>query len=89
MVKIPIKVYYKNMKNLQIALDDESVQTLDALARELQKTRTALVREAIQEWIRRQQIREFEEAWIRAAQQDQTDENLADAWIAAESWEAP
>jgi predicted transcriptional regulator len=77
------------MKNLQIALDDESVQTLDALARELQKTRTALVREAIQEWIRRQQIREFEEAWIRAAQQDQTDDHLADAWIAAESWEAP
>lgn len=89
MVKIIIKVYNKRVKNLQIALDDESVQTLDALARELQKTRTALVREAIQEWIRRQQIREFEEAWIRAAQQDQTDENLADAWIAAESWESP
>ena len=83
------KVYDKEVKNLQIALDEESVQTLDALARELQKTRTALVREAIQEWIRRQQIREFEEAWIRAAQQDQTDDNLTDAWIAAESWESP
>jgi predicted transcriptional regulator len=75
------------MKNLQIALDDESVRTLDELARNLQKTRTALVREAIQEWIGRQQIKEFEAAWIRAARQDQFDDNLAQAWIAAESWE--
>lgn len=75
------------MKNLQIALDDESVQTLDALAVEMQKTRTALVREAIQEWIHRQEVRDFEESWIRAAQQDQPDDNVAHAWIAAESWE--
>jgi len=75
------------MKNLQIALDDESVRTLDELACDLQKTRTALVREAIREWIARQQIQEFEAAWIRAAQQDQPDDNLAEAWIAAESWE--
>ncbi|TVR70625.1 MAG: CopG family transcriptional regulator [Spirochaetaceae bacterium] len=76
------------MKNLQIALDDESVRTLDELARELHKTRTALVREAIQEWIDRKQVQEFEAAWIRAAQQDQPDEDLAQAWIAAESWES-
>lgn len=75
------------MKNLQITLDDESVRTLDELACDLQKTRTALVREAIREWIARQQIQEFEAAWIRAAQQDQPDDNLAEAWIAAESWE--
>ncbi|MFP4431695.1 MAG: ribbon-helix-helix protein, CopG family [Spirochaetaceae bacterium] len=76
------------MKNLQIALDDESVRTLDELASDLQKTRTALVREAIQEWIARRQIQEFEAAWIRAAQKDQPDDDLAQAWVAAESWES-
>lgn len=76
------------MKNLQITLDDKSIRTLDELAHDLQKTRTALVREAIQEWISRQQIRQFEIAWIRAAQQDQPDDGLAQAWIAAESWES-
>lgn len=77
------------MRNLQIALDDQSMRMLDKFAKAEHRTRAALVREAIQSWIRERQVLEFEQKWIRAAQRDSaaTAPEVDAAWMAAESWE--
>ncbi len=74
------------MKNVQISLDEERIAQLDQVAGDQQKTRTAVIREAIDAWVRRQRIAFFEQQWISAAQADRSDDGI-DEWVAAESWE--
>jgi predicted transcriptional regulator len=76
------------MKNLQISIEDTMVSYLDRLAEHQQKTRTALIREAIAYWIRYKNIEQFESQWISALKSDtrgfpEDDE----AWLAAEAWD--
>lgn len=73
------------MKNLQIGLEDSVVSYLDRIASEQHKTRTAVIRDAIRHWIRRNAVGRFEEDWIAALNSDQTEySDDTELWMAAE-----
>ncbi|MEX2443254.1 MAG: ribbon-helix-helix protein, CopG family [Alkalispirochaeta sp.] len=74
------------MKNIQVSLDETSIAGLDSVAHHQQKTRAAVIREAVDAWLRRQRIASFENAWIAAAQNEDTRADDSDAWFAAETW---
>jgi metal-responsive CopG/Arc/MetJ family transcriptional regulator len=74
------------MKNVQISFDEELLETVDALAASSQRSRSAVVREALKTWIRRQQVEEFEDAWIRKLKENPQEQEEADAWVEANSW---
>lgn len=76
------------MKNLQITIDDTMVSYLDRVAELQQKTRTALIREAIAYWIQRKNIEQFESHWIGALKTNKSAYPEEDeAWLAAEAWD--
>jgi len=78
------------MKNLQITIDDTMVSYLDRVAEHQQKTRTALIREAIAYWIRCKNIEQFESQWISALKTGQPGYQEEDeSWMAAETWGEP
>ena len=74
------------MKNVQISFDEELLETIDRFAESSQLSRSAVVREALKTWIRRQEVQEFEEAWIRKLQETPQDRKDDDAWVEAEVW---
>ena len=48
------------MRTIQMTLDDELVETVDALAKELKTTRSAFTREALREALQQYQIKKLE-----------------------------
>ena len=74
------------MKNVQISFDEKLLKTVDDFAASSQLSRSAVVREALKIWIRRQQVKEFEDTWIRKLKENPQDQEEADAWVEANSW---
>lgn len=79
------------MRNIQISLNDASLTFIDGEAESAQKTRAALIREAVELWIRRKGVERFEDRWIAALKAGSRVESPgeADAWLAAEAWDKP
>lgn len=75
------------MKNLQIGLDDKIVSYLDHIATEQHKTRTAVIRDALEHWIKQNAAERFEADWIAAIRADQAEyTDDTELWMAAEAW---
>ena len=49
-------------------------------------TRSAAVREAVKAWIRQEEIKKFEDEWIRKLNENPEDAEDSEAWIKAEKW---
>ncbi len=74
------------MKNVQISLDEELLASLDRFAASSQRSRSAVVREALKTWIRRKQVEAFEDEWIAKLKENPQDQEEDEAWLEAESW---
>ncbi len=74
------------VKNVQISFDEELLQTVDRVATSAQMSRSAIVREAMKNWLRQRQVTEFEEAWIAKLREVPQDSGEAEAWLSADSW---
>ena len=74
------------MKNVQISFDEELLETVDMVASSAQMSRSAIVREALKNWLRQRQVKEFEDAWIAKLREAPQDAEEAEAWLSAESW---
>ena len=74
------------MKNVQISFDENLLKTLDRIAASYQLSRSAMVREALENWIRQREIQEFEEAWIRKLKENPNDITDSETWLQAEHW---
>jgi metal-responsive CopG/Arc/MetJ family transcriptional regulator len=77
------------MKNVQISFDEDLLKTIDQFAASSQLTRSAAVREAVKTWIRREEIKKFEDEWIRKLNENPEnpeDTEDSEAWIKAEKW---
>ena len=74
------------MKNVQISFDEELLATIDDLASSSQLSRSAVVREALRTWIRRKQVKVFEDEWIARLKESPEEPSEDDAWLAAERW---
>lgn len=79
------------MRNIQISLDDSMLSFIDEVAESAQKTRAALIREAVASWIKHKSVERFETDWIEALRAKRPTESGGDgeAWMAAEAWEKP
>jgi metal-responsive CopG/Arc/MetJ family transcriptional regulator len=74
------------MKNVQISFDEDLLKTIDQFAASSQLTRSAAVREAVKTWIRQEEIKKFEDEWIRKLNENPEDLEDSEAWIKAEKW---
>ena len=74
------------MKNVQISFDENLLKTIDRITASDKLTRSAVVREALENWIRQREIQEFEEAWIRKLKEIPDDITDSETWLQAEQW---
>jgi metal-responsive CopG/Arc/MetJ family transcriptional regulator len=74
------------MRTIQMTLDDELVETVDALAKELKTTRSAFTREALREALRRNQIKRLEEKHRRGYECYPTDQSEFSVWEKEQVW---
>lgn len=88
-----IKTIINYMKNIQVSFDEKTITILEQIANLTNKTRTAVIREAVDEWLKQKKIDNFESQWINALKreaarypkEDDIEDN--DAWLAAEEWD--
>ncbi len=74
------------MKNVQISFDENLLNTVDNIAASSQLSRSAVVREALKNWIRQREILAFENEWIRKLKENPDEIADSEAWMDAEHW---
>ena len=74
------------MKNIQITVDEQTLRQVDRLSKPLGLKRSAIVRQALQQWLHRRAVERFERDWIAAATGQETERSAADDWIAVQAW---
>jgi len=74
------------MKNVQISFDEQLLKTIDRFATSSRLTRSAVVREAVENWIRQKEIKEFEDDWIKKLKESPVDPDDSEVWLEAENW---
>ena len=74
------------MKNVQISIDQDLLDTLDGIAATSNLSRSAAVREALKNWIRQREIQDFENDWIRKLKESPDDIADSEAWLDVEQW---
>ena len=74
------------MKNVQISFDEQLLRTIDRFATSSRLTRSAVVREAVENWIRQKEIKEFEDDWIKKLKESPVDPDDSEVWLEAENW---
>ena len=74
------------MKNVQISFDENLLNTVDNIAAASQLSRSAVVREALKNWIRQREIQAFEDEWIRKLKDNPDEITDSEAWMDAEQW---
>jgi metal-responsive CopG/Arc/MetJ family transcriptional regulator len=75
-----------SMKNVQISFDEQLLKTIDQFATSSKLTRSAVVREAVETWIRQKEIKEFEDAWIKKLKENSVDSEETDVWMKIDKW---
>ena len=74
------------MKNVQISFDENLLKEVDNLAASTRLSRSAIVRKALQKWIKEKKAREFEDAWIKKLKKYPENTQESDAWMKIEQW---
>jgi metal-responsive CopG/Arc/MetJ family transcriptional regulator len=74
------------MKNVQISMDEDTLQNVDKAAAPLGLTRSEVIRQALREWLRRRSVDRFEQEWIAALRDKPDDGARADAWLSTQTW---
>jgi metal-responsive CopG/Arc/MetJ family transcriptional regulator len=74
------------MKNVQITVDETLLAAVDLVGKPLGLNRSQVVRKALKDWLRRQEIERFEQDWIAALQANPDDPDRAEAFLSAQAW---
>jgi metal-responsive CopG/Arc/MetJ family transcriptional regulator len=74
------------MKNVQVSIDEETLQHVDRAAAPLGLSRSEVIRQALRQWLRRRAVESFEQEWIAALREEPDDPSRAEAWLSPESW---
>jgi hypothetical protein len=74
------------MKNVQVTIDATTLAAVDRAAKPLGLKRSAVVREALRDWLRRQAVGRFEREWIARLQDRPDDDRRAEDWLAVQAW---
>ena len=79
-------MYGVPMKNVQISFEENLLSSIDRIASSSQLSRSAIVREALRNWIKQREIQEFEREWIRKLKEHPQDYEDSEAWMDTEQW---
>ena len=74
------------MKNVQISIDEETLQGVDRAAAPLGLSRSEVVRQALRQWLRQRAVEGFEQEWIAALRTHPDDPDRAGEWLTAQTW---
>jgi metal-responsive CopG/Arc/MetJ family transcriptional regulator len=74
------------MRNVQITIDEETLKHVDRIGKPRGLKRSAIVRQALREWVRRHEIETFERQWIAALESSTDDVSRADDWLDVQAW---
>jgi metal-responsive CopG/Arc/MetJ family transcriptional regulator len=76
------------MKTVQIVLDRDLLRATDQAARRMKRNRSALVREALREHLRRLEVRALEESDREGYSRQQPARDESSLWEAEAAWSA-
>lgn len=74
------------MKNVQITIDEETLDRVDQIGKPLGLNRSEIVRRALRDWLHRHAVESFEKEWIRALQEQPDDASRAEDWSGIQAW---
>ena len=74
------------MKNVQITIDHETLQQVDRVGKPLGLKRSAIVRQALRDWLQRHAVERFEDEWIGALRTRPDQPGRADDWLGVQAW---
>jgi len=74
------------MKTVQMTLDDDLVEAVDKLVKELKTTRSAFTREALRDAIKRLNVRRLEDKHRRGYERQPVKEGEFSDWEAEQEW---
>ena len=79
-------VHILYMKHIQVTVDEKTLRQVDRVSKPLGLKRSAVVRQALREWLDRRAIEGFEDAWIAALKQRPDAPVRADDWLPTQAW---
>ena len=74
------------MKNVQVTIDNDTLARVDRVGKPLGLNRSAIVRQALREWLHRHAVDSFERDWIVALERKRDDASRAEAWRGLQVW---
>ena len=74
------------MKNVQITVDEDTLTRVDRIGKPLGLKRSAVVRQALRDWLRRHAVETFEQEWIAALHKKPDDAARAEEWRDIQAW---
>ena len=74
------------MRTIQMTLDDELVETVDALVKELKTTRSAFTREALREALQHYQVKKLESKHRRGYERIPVSKQEVETWEKEQAW---
>ena len=77
------------MINIQIMLEEELLAEIADASKPQPPDLTAIVREALQAWLKRREGSRFEQEWIAALQKRPDEAQRAEDWLEAQAWTEP
>jgi len=75
------------MKNVQISFDENLLNAVDRFAASSRLSRSAIIRQALKNWLRQKKIKEFEEQWIKSLEMNPDDSKKGEVWIQVQQWD--
>lgn len=74
------------MKNVQITIDEDTLDRVDRIGKPLGLNRSEIVRRALRDWLHRHAVESFEKEWIRALQERPDEAGRAEDWSGIQAW---
>ena len=74
------------MKNIQVSFDEKMLHEVDKAASSLKTSRSAIIRDAIKNWLKEKDIKEFEQNWIRSLKESPDEPEELEAWTKIQTW---
>jgi metal-responsive CopG/Arc/MetJ family transcriptional regulator len=75
-----------DMKNVQISFDETLLERIDQMAAASKISRSAVVREALNLWLKEKEIEKFEQDWISSLKGRADDAGEAETWVKVQAW---
>jgi metal-responsive CopG/Arc/MetJ family transcriptional regulator len=74
------------MKNVQITIDQSTLEQVDRIGKPLGLKRSEIVRQALRDWLRKNAVDGFEQEWITALKKKPDEAARAERWIGTQAW---